>query len=86
MVRSREAYEKAGGIAEEVFYHIKTVASFANFEYEKKRFSDKIEETYKAAKDTIEDSYRSGIVLLWVLYEFLFIHWLWESFNISGRI
>ena len=35
---SREAYEKAGGIAEEVLYSIKTVASFSNFKYEVDRY------------------------------------------------
>jgi ATP-binding cassette subfamily B (MDR/TAP) protein 1 len=51
MIKSRIMYEKAGGIAEEVLYNIKTVASFTNFEYEKRRFGEKIEETYKASKD-----------------------------------
>jgi ATP-binding cassette subfamily B (MDR/TAP) protein 1 len=51
MIRSRTTYEKAGGIAEEVLYHIKTVASFTNFEYEKKRFNERIEETYQASAD-----------------------------------
>ena len=32
--------EKAGGIAEELLYNIKTVASFANFDYELKRYND----------------------------------------------
>jgi ATP-binding cassette subfamily B (MDR/TAP) protein 1 len=58
MIRNRVAYEKAGGIAEEVLYHIKTVASFSNFEYEKNRFGEKIEETYKAGSDT---SLKTGI-------------------------
>jgi ATP-binding cassette subfamily B (MDR/TAP) protein 1 len=52
MIKSRLSYEKAGGIAEEVLYHIKTVASFANYDYEKKRFNEKIEETYRAAKQS----------------------------------
>ena len=36
---SIKTYEIAGGIAEELLYNIKTVASFANFEYEKQRFN-----------------------------------------------
>lgn len=47
-VKNRQAYEKAGGIAEEIIYHIKTVASFANFEYEIKRFDEKLQESLKA--------------------------------------
>ena len=39
IILSRKTYEKAGGIAEEVLYNIKTVASFANFDYETKRFN-----------------------------------------------
>ena len=34
---------KWGGIAEEMLYNIKTVASFANFEYELQRFYEKVE-------------------------------------------
>ena len=40
---SRKTWETAGGIAEEMLYNIKTVASFANFEYELKRFYEKVE-------------------------------------------
>ena len=43
MVLSRKTWETAGGIAEEMLYNIKTVASFANFEYELKRFYEKVE-------------------------------------------
>ena len=40
---SRKTWETAGGIAEEMLYNIKTVASFANFEYELRRFYEKVE-------------------------------------------
>ena len=33
-----QTWEFAGGIAEEILYNIRTVASFANFDYELKRF------------------------------------------------
>ena len=39
----RKTWELAGGIGEEIFYNIKTVASFANFEYELQRFYEKVE-------------------------------------------
>jgi ATP-binding cassette subfamily B (MDR/TAP) protein 1 len=58
LIKSRESYEKAGGIAEEVLYNIKTVASFTNFEYEKQRYEQKVEETYKAAT---QSSFRTAI-------------------------
>ena len=39
----KETWEKAGSIGEEIFYNIKTVASFSNFDYELKRFYEKVE-------------------------------------------
>ena len=33
---TKQSYEKAGGIAEEVLYNIQTICSFGNFEFEKK--------------------------------------------------
>ena len=46
IIMGRKTYEKAGGIAEEMLYNIKTVASFSNFEFEQKRFNEKIEICY----------------------------------------
>ena len=48
---SKKAYEKAGGIAEEILYNIQTVCSFGNFEYEKKRFNSNIDTVFKCDKD-----------------------------------
>ena len=31
IILSRKTYEKAGGVAEEILYNIKTVSSFVNF-------------------------------------------------------
>ena len=42
IILGRKTWEKAGGLAEEMLYNIKTVASFANFEYETRRFNEKI--------------------------------------------
>ena len=53
IIMSRKIYEKAGGIAEEMLYNIKTVASFANFEFEKSRFNEKIEICYQIELKTI---------------------------------
>ena len=36
IIMGRKTYEKGGGIAEEMLYNIKTVASFSNFEFEQK--------------------------------------------------
>ena len=40
---TRDVYESAGTIAEEILYNIKIIVSFANFDYELKRFYEKIE-------------------------------------------
>ena len=42
-ISSTQKYEKAGGIAEEILYKIKTIASFVNFKYETDRFDEHIE-------------------------------------------
>jgi ABC-type multidrug transport system fused ATPase/permease subunit len=47
LVLSRNIWGEAGGIIEEILYNIKTVASFANFEFEIKKFYDKVEEVWK---------------------------------------
>ena len=47
IVLSRKMWENAGGITEELIYNIKTVASFANFEYELNRFYEKVEIVYR---------------------------------------
>ena len=54
IIMSRKTFEKAGGIAEEMLYNIKTVASFANFEFEKSRFNEKIEICYQIELKTIK--------------------------------
>ena len=47
IVSSRKTYEIAGGIAEELLYNIKTVASFVNFDYEINRFDALIDQVEK---------------------------------------
>ena len=47
MIGSRKTYEKAGGMAEEMLYNIKTVASFSNFEFEIQRFNKMIDIVHK---------------------------------------
>ena len=42
-ILSAKACGQAGGILEEILYNIKTVASFANFDYELDKFKEKIE-------------------------------------------
>ena len=53
IIMGRKTYEKGGGIAEEMLYNIKTVASFSNFEFEQKRFNEKIEICYQLDLATV---------------------------------
>ena len=53
IIMGRKTWEKAGGLAEEVLYNIKTVASFANFEFEIGRFNEKVELCYQLELGTI---------------------------------
>ena len=55
---TKDAYEKAGGIAEEILYNIQTILSFGNFEFEKNRFNLKINEVFRCDKDK---AYKYGI-------------------------
>ena len=73
IIISQKIYEKAGGIAEEILYNIKTVSSFANFEYEIERYNAKIEELFKIE---LEKIYRLGIIAglsIFFLYCAIFI-------------
>lgn len=45
---ARKSYEKAGGMAEEILYSIKTVSSFANFDFETKRYETLINDAKTA--------------------------------------
>ena len=48
---SKKAYQKAGGIAEEMLYNIETIYSFANFEFELERFNKNIDIVFKCDED-----------------------------------
>ena len=56
LINSRKIYEKAGGMAEELLYNIKTVSSFCNFDFELNRYGQLVEEAnkYKQKKSLIE--------------------------------
>ena len=47
---TKDAYEKAGGIAEEILYNIQTILSFGNFQFEKDRFNLKIDDVFNSDK------------------------------------
>ena len=46
IILARKTYEKAGGVAEEILYNIKTVSSFVNFDFEINRFGSLIDEVH----------------------------------------
>ena len=54
----KDAYEKAGGIAEEILYNIQTILSFGNFEFEKVRFNMNIDAVFQCDK---EKAFKYGI-------------------------
>ena len=65
IVLARKTYEKAGGVAEEMLYNIKTVASFTNFEFEIERFGKFIDKVHEYDK---EKAYKLGISIAGIIF------------------
>ena len=66
-VASRKMYEKAGGMAEELLYNIKTVTSFANFDFEIQRYSSLIKKVERIDKrKALINGISIGIILFGV--------------------
>lgn len=80
MVIGLKTYEEAGGITEEVLYNIKTVASFANFSFEEKRFEKTINEVEKVDKSK---AFRLGLLMG---LTFLFVYGSFIISVIYGRV
>ena len=77
IILSRKMWEYAGGIAEELIYNIKTVASFANFEYELKRFYEKIEIVWRFdLMNSCRIAFANGLIVF-LLYLCVFICFLY---------
>ena len=73
IIASRKIWEYAGGMAEEMIYNIKTVASFANFEYELKRFYESVDIVCKIElMNTLKLGLFNGIIVF-CLYLLLFV-------------
>ena len=51
IILSRKTYEYAGGIAEEMLYNIKTVASFVNFDFKTTRFNRFVDKVHELEKE-----------------------------------
>lgn len=62
---SKSNFLKAGSIVEEVLYNIKTVLCFCNFDYEKQRFNDEVEQCYlKTKSSSLKNSIYQGLLIL----------------------
>ena len=77
IIIGRKTWEKAGGIAEEMIYNIKTVASFANFEYELKRFYEIVDIVWRIElMNTFKLALFNGLVIF-LLYLVIFICYIY---------
>ena len=77
IIIGRKTWESAGGIIEEIFYHIKTVASFANFEYELRRIYEKIDIVWMIeSMNTFKLGVFNGIIVF-LLYLELFLCYIY---------
>jgi ATP-binding cassette subfamily B (MDR/TAP) protein 1 len=62
---NRESYEKSGGIAEEVLYQIRTVASFVNFDYEVDKYKHYITNSMVAG---IKSGFKAGFGIGFIIF------------------
>lgn len=60
-----KAFEKAGGIAEETIYSIKTVASFSNYPYEINRFNELLKESMRIG---ISNGFKTGLGFAFIFF------------------
>ena len=77
IIIGRKTWENAGGIAEEILYNIKVVASFANFEYELKRINERIEKAWMIES---MNAFKLGVingVIVFLLYLDLFLCYIY---------
>jgi len=76
IIIGRKTWENAGGLAEEIIYNIKTVASFANFEYELKRFNEKVDISWKIGLiNAFKLAFFNGLNIF-ILYISLFLNFI----------
>lgn len=64
-MNKRKSYEKAGGLAEEVLYNIKTVSSLGNYLYEKMRFNKEIG---ISEKNQVKDGLFTSIIFFFLFF------------------
>ena len=86
-----EKDEEAGGLAEEIFYNIKTVHSFGNYNFELKRYKEKIQEVYNSrTSSALVSALISSIINLIGYFGYAIIiyysaHLFSVNENINGR-
>ena len=86
MIGSRKTYEKAGGMAEEMLYNIKTIASFSNFEFEIHRFNKMIDIVHKFDE---QKAFRLGLSIggtLFFIYVTFFVAALYSRKLIGDEV
>jgi len=84
---NREFFEKAGGVAEEIFYYIKTVVSFGNFRFEIDRFVKLLRESKLAGiKAGLKIAIIFGITNLFMFGSFSLAFWYGSRCIINGDI
>jgi len=62
---SNESYVNAGAMSQEILKEIKTVASFANFEHEKEKYSGYIESAMRAG---IKQGFKAGFGIGFIVF------------------
>ena len=85
-VLSKKIWGEAGGIIEEILYNIKTVASFANFDFEIKKFYEKVEEVWKI---DLSNAYKLGGAMgsvTFLLNGCIFIAFMYGRLLITGNV
>ena len=82
-----DAYAKAGGVSEEVLYQIKTVASFANFDYETERY-DKLVNLSKNISITngLKSGFGIGFIFLVLYGAYCLAVWYGSTLIFNGAI
>jgi ABC-type multidrug transport system fused ATPase/permease subunit len=86
MIGSRKSFEIAGGVAEEMLYNIKTVASFANFEFEIERFNKLIDDVHMYNSEKALKLGGSVGVILFFIFMTFFISILYARTLIGDHV
>jgi ATP-binding cassette subfamily B (MDR/TAP) protein 1 len=85
--RNRQAFEKAGGIAQELLEKIKTVTSFSNYKYEINRFDNNLNESLKAGlSNGLKGGIGLGIIFFSIFAAYALAIWFGSTLIMNGEI